>query len=70
MFDANPAKQGRFLPGSHIPIHAPEHLLRLQPDDVVILPWNLAEEITRQLGSVKGWGGRFVLATPYTRILP
>jgi SAM-dependent methyltransferase len=70
VFDANPAKQGRFLPGSHIPIHAPEHLLRLQPDDVVILPWNLAEEITCQLGSVKGWGGRFVLATPYTRILP
>ena len=69
VFDANPAKQGRYLPGTHIPIHAPEHLSVIRPDDVVILPWNLAEEITGQLASVRAWGGQFVVANPLTRVL-
>ncbi|MBF9232926.1 class I SAM-dependent methyltransferase [Microvirga alba] len=61
--DANPLKQGRLLPGSRIPIVSPDALLAAQPDDIVILPWNIAPEIMRNL-SAKGWKGRFVTAIP------
>lgn len=67
--DRNPLKQGRLLPGSHIPVHAPEHLSEARPDYVLILPWNLADEIRAQNPDVPAWGGRFVVAVPEVRIL-
>jgi SAM-dependent methyltransferase len=68
-FDANPAKQGRFLPGSHVPIRSPAAVLDVRPDDVLILPWNLKDEIMEQLAFISDWGGRFVTASPEVRIL-
>jgi hypothetical protein len=69
VFDANPAKQGRHLPGSHIPIRAPQAVAEVRPDYVVILPWNLQDEITGQLAYIAEWGGRFVIASPETKVL-
>jgi hypothetical protein len=66
--DRNPAKQGKYLPGSRIPIVSEEHIYRLKPDYVVILPWNLREEITLQLAEVYNWGGKFVTAVPQLEI--
>jgi hypothetical protein len=68
--DRSPAKHGRVLPGSHLPIHPPERILDQRPDYVLILPWSLAEEITRQLAAVRTWGGRFVVAMPELAVLP
>ncbi len=69
-FDANPAKQGKYLPGAHVPILAPGAIADLKPDDLVILPWNLKDEIIGQMGLIRGWGGRFVIASPRVQILP
>ena len=60
--DRNPHKQSKFLPGTHIPVVSPEELMRATPDYVLILPWNLQEEIMRQLAGIRDWGGRFVTA--------
>lgn len=68
-FDANPHKQNRFLPGSHAPIYGPEKVAEVKPDYVLILPWNLKDEIMGQLAYIRDWGGRFVIASPVTRIL-
>jgi hypothetical protein len=62
--DRSPHKQGLFLPGTHIPIHAPDRLREVRPDLVLILPWNLREEIVEQLSFIREWGGRFVLPIP------
>lgn len=62
--DASPHKQGRFLPGSRIPVVDESRLRGDQPDFVVVLPWNLRDEITAQLHYVRDWGGRFVFAVP------
>ena len=62
--DRNPYKHGRFLPGTHIPVHAPSRLAETRPDYVLILPWNLRAEIEAQLAYVRDWGGRFVIAIP------
>ena len=62
--DRSPHKQGRFLPGSHIPIRAPEEIERARPDVVFILPWNIREEIMEQLRFVSDWGGRFLVRAP------
>jgi SAM-dependent methyltransferase len=62
--DRNPYKQGRFLPGSRVPIFHPDHLIRERPDCVLILPWNLADEIRRQMAVVRTWGGRFIVPIP------
>lgn len=62
--DRNPAKVGKFLPGSRIPIVAEAELRRLQPNFVLILPWNLKGEIERQLSYIREWGGKFVIAVP------
>jgi SAM-dependent methyltransferase len=62
--DASPHKQGRYLPGSRIPVKAPAVLDEIRPDYVLILPWNLRPEITTQLANVRQWGGRFVTAVP------
>lgn len=62
--DANPHKQGKYLPGSRIPIVAPARIVAEQPDYVLVLPWNLLEEVTSQLAQVRSWGGQFVVAVP------
>ena len=62
--DRSPYKQGRFLPGTHIPIFHPDRILETKPDYVVILPWNLKDEIIKQLHFVRQWGGRFVVPVP------
>ena len=66
--DRNPAKQGKFMPGSRIPIVGEETLQQEKPDYIVILPWNLREEITAQLDYARSWGARFVTAVPELRI--
>jgi SAM-dependent methyltransferase len=68
--DAAAAKQGKFLPGSHIPILPPSALVDFSPDYVLILPWNLREEVTKQLTYVQNWGARFVIAVPTLRVIP
>jgi len=67
--DRNPYKQGQFLPGTRIPIRHPEALEQARPDFVLILPWNLTDEIVAQLSNVREWGGRFVVAIPEVRVL-
>jgi SAM-dependent methyltransferase len=67
--DRSPHKQGLFLPGSRIPIRAPEAIAEARPDYVLILPWNLREEITGQMAHVREWGGRFVVAIPEVEVL-
>jgi SAM-dependent methyltransferase len=62
--DRSPHKQGRFLPGTHIPIYHPDRIRETKPDYVVILPWNLKDEIMRQLQFIREWGGRFVVPIP------
>ena len=62
--DKNPAKQGKYMPGSRIPIVSEERLIEERPDYVVVLPWNLREEIMQQLAYVEKWGGKFVTAVP------
>jgi hypothetical protein len=68
--DRSPHKQAKFLPGSHIPVVSPEELLRGRPDYVLILPWNLQEEIRRQLRGIAAWGGKFVTPVPLVRVDP
>jgi SAM-dependent methyltransferase len=67
--DANPYKQGKYTPGTRIPIYAPEKLRETKPDYVLILPWNLKDEIIRQASYILEWGGRFVVPIPETRVL-
>jgi len=62
--DRSPHKQGRFLPGVRIPIHAPERILEDRPDVVLILPWNLKDEVAEQMKAVRDWGGRFAVPIP------
>lgn len=62
--DRSPYKQGRFLPGSRIPIYHPDRIRETKPDYVVILPWNLKDEIKQQLQYIREWGGRFVVPIP------
>lgn len=67
--DAAPSKQGKFLPGSHIPILPPAALIERQPNYVLILPWNIAAEVREQNAYLGEWGGKFVVAVPALRIL-
>lgn len=62
--DASPHKQGKFLPGTHIPVTNEGQIRKAQPDFVLILPWNLREEISAQLGYIRNWAGRFVVPIP------
>ena len=62
--DLSPHKQGLLLPGSRIPVHAPDRILETRPDYVLILPWNLRDEIAGQMAAIRQWGGRFVTAIP------
>jgi SAM-dependent methyltransferase len=67
--DRNPHKQGKYLPGTHIPIFSPEKIAETRPDYVLILPWNLREEIMAQLTYIRSWGGKFVVPIPDVSIL-
>lgn len=67
--DRNPYKQGRFLPGTHIPIYPVEQIRTRRPDYILILPWNLEQEIVSQLAYVRDWGGKFIVPIPMARIL-
>lgn len=66
--DKNPVKQGKLLPGTHIPIYEPKKIFQQKPDYVIILPWNLKEEIVEEIKYIRGWGGRFVILTPKVKI--
>ncbi|MDB5115737.1 MAG: class SAM-dependent methyltransferase [Mucilaginibacter sp.] len=66
--DASPHKQGKFLPGTHIPVVNEEFLKKEKPDYIVILPWNLKEEISNQLDYIKEWNGKFVVAIPQIEV--
>jgi hypothetical protein len=67
--DANPHKQNKYLPASHIPVVNEQYLRDAKPDFVIIFPWNLKNEITEKLFYIKDWGGKFVIAIPYLQIL-
>lgn len=67
--DRNPYKHGKFLPGTRIPIYAPDMIDKLKPDYVIILPWNIKEEIMFQMAHIRNWGGRFVVPIPETTVL-
>ncbi len=67
--DLSPHKQGHFLPGVRLPIHGPDRIRADRPDYVLILPWNLKDEIARQMADVRSWGGRFVVAVPALEVL-
>jgi len=68
--DRSEHKQGRFLPGSRIPIFAPDRIRETKPDLVLILPWNLRREIAEQLSYIREWGGQFVVPIPRVEVLP
>jgi SAM-dependent methyltransferase len=67
--DRNPYKHGKYLPGSHIPIYPPERIAQTKPDYVLILPWNLKDEIVAQLSYIREWGGRCVVPIPETTVI-
>ena len=66
--DRNPYKHGKFLPGTHIPIHPPERIRETRPDYVLILPWNLRREIVTQLAYIKEWGGQCLVPIPEVQV--
>ena len=66
--DRNPYKQGKFLPGTHIPIRHPDAIAAVRPDYVLILPWNFKDEIMAQMAFIRTWGGRFVVPIPAVRV--
>ncbi len=67
--DRNPAKQGKYMPGSRIPIMGEDRLREVKPDYIVVLPWNLKTEIVKQLDYMRSWGGRFVISVPHLEVL-
>jgi hypothetical protein len=67
--DRSPHKQGNFLPGSRIPIHAPDKIRETRPDYLLLLPWNLSTEIMRQMADIRTWGGKFVVPIPRVKVL-
>jgi len=67
--DRNPHKQGLYLPGSRIPIYGPEKIFETKPDYMLILPWNLKDEIMEQMALIKDWGGSFILPIPDFKIV-
>jgi SAM-dependent methyltransferase len=62
--DRNPYKQGRYLPGTHIPIHPPERIAEARPDFIIVLPWNFKDEVIEQLGYTREWGAKFIVPIP------
>ncbi len=68
--DRNPYKQGKFLPGTRIPIFHPDRIAEVQPDYVFILPWNFKDEIMKQMAFIREWGGQFVVPIPEVQVIP
>ncbi len=68
--DRNPYKQGKFLPGTHVPIHSPERIRETKPDYIMILPWNFKDEIMQQISYIREWGAQFIIPIPEARIIP
>jgi len=68
--DRSPHKQGKFLPGTRIPVFAPEHIRETRPDYLLILPWNLKDEVMKQNAYIREWGGKFVIPIPEVTVLP
>ena len=68
--DRSPHKQGRFLPGTRISIREPAAIFEHRPDYVLILPWNLRDEISTQMSGIREWGGKFVVPIPEVEVLP
>jgi SAM-dependent methyltransferase len=68
--DRSPEKQRHFLPGTRIPIHHPDRIMQTKPDYLLILPWNLKDEIMEKMAGIRAWGGRFVIPIPETRVYP
>ncbi len=68
--DAAPSKQGKFLPGSHIRVAGEDEIRQLRPDYLLILPWNIKEEIMAQLDYIRTWGGKFVVSFPWVHMIP
>jgi hypothetical protein len=66
--DRNPYKQGKYTPGTHIPIYPPERIRETKPDYLFILPWNLKNEIMDQMAYVREWGGKFIVPIPLPRV--
>ncbi len=66
--DRSPHKQGHYLPGVHIPIHSPERISDTRPDYLIILPWNLKEEVMEQMSLIRSWGGKFVVFIPEVEV--
>ena len=69
LVDLSPAKQRLYMPGVHLPIYHPDKIRETEPDYVLILPWNLSKEITKQLSFISAWGGKFVVPIPDLRVV-
>jgi len=67
--DRSPHKQNTFLPGTHIPVYAPERIDEVKPEYVLILPWNIRDEIVKQMAHIRSWGGKFVVPIPKVKVL-
>lgn len=67
--DRSPHKQGKFLPGTHIPIHHPDKIRETRPDYLLILPWNIKDEVMEQMACIRQWGGKFVVPIPRVEVL-
>lgn len=67
--DRNPHKQGKFLPGTHIPIHHPDKIRETKPDYLLVLPWNIKEEVMGQMADIRQWGGKFIVPIPRVEVL-
>jgi SAM-dependent methyltransferase len=67
--DRNPYKHGKYLPGTHIPIYPPNKIMETKPDYILILPWNIKDEILKQLSYIKEWGGKFIVPIPTAEII-
>jgi 2-polyprenyl-3-methyl-5-hydroxy-6-metoxy-1,4-benzoquinol methylase len=68
--DRNPYKHGKFLPGTHVPIFPPDRIRQTRPDYLLILPWNLKDEVMEQMADIRSWGGRFVVPIPAVEVSP
>ena len=68
--DRSPHKQDQFLPGTLIPIHHPDEIRETKPDYLLILPWNLKDEVMEQMQHIRTWGGQFVVPIPEVQVLP
>jgi len=68
--DRSPHKQDHFLPGVHVPIYGPDEIRETKPDYLLILPWNIRDEIMKQMAYIRDWGGQFVVPIPETKVLP